>query len=105
MKLIKTNKQKIKEYLKELSKEAVWIGEDEDVAVCSSTTKRGAFIKFKRLMKDCVGKIEADEMEIDKVGIGYFYLTTDVKKKEMEDAEWYVDCGKENEYEVWIYMN
>lgn len=96
----------MKQYLKELSAEAQWIGEDGN-AVCVSSTERGAFLKFKRLMRGDVGEIEADELKLEDVGKGYLHLATELTKEEhgeMEECEWYVDwsANAKNPYEVWV---
>ena len=89
--------------------EAQWIGEDGAMA-CVSSSARGAFIKFKRLMRQDVGDLEAEEMKIEDVGVGWFYLPTEEEKKqiadgEIEEYEWYVSYKKPNDYQVFVYSN
>ena len=105
-KYTKEERAKIKQYLKELSAEAQWIGEDGN-ATCISSTKRGALLKFKRLMRGDVGDIEAEKLKLEDVGIGYLHLATELTEQErveMEESEWYVSwfAPEKNPYEVWV---
>lgn len=80
-----------KEMIAEL-KAANWIGEDGKMATISSS-KLGAWRKFKKKMLDEF--IDIDKISIDDVQIGWAYLTTEADKKEfpgIEDCEWYVNC-------------
>lgn len=101
----KEETEKIKEYLKEL-KQAQWIGEDGE-AVCVANSEKGALTKFKRLMRDDVGEVEARDIKLEDVGIGYLLLPTkeELKNGSVDpDWEWYVNwSGKRvSDYPVWI---
>lgn len=102
-----TKEQKI---LKTELNEAIWVGEDGNAAAFCKT-KLGAFRKFKKLMREDCGEIEASEMKIEDVEIGWLHycgnLSVDVKlAKGLEsDTEWYVSWSvdEKSPYEVWIY--
>lgn len=92
-----------KYFMKEISIEPAPIGEDGDMT-CVSTTERGAFIKFKRWMREYVGDIEADELKISNVGDGWLHALTGKEKKDYEEGVlWYVSYKKESPYRVYVY--
>lgn len=100
----KEDKAKIKGYLRELANEACWIGED-GMAACVSSTEKGAFIKFRRLMRMDVGDIEAEEIKIEDVGYSYLHLCSELSEEErqcMEEAEWYADATDKNPYQIFV---
>lgn len=89
----------------ELMKEAVWVGEDGNM-VCNSDSERGAWIKFKRLMKQDVGDLEVASMKEDgQVGIGWLHRPTAEQLDEWGDEiEWWVSTKKTSPYFVWFYQ-
>jgi len=94
-----------RDYLKELSKEASWLGEDCDSMVCVSSTKRGAVLKFKRLMIADVGDIEAEEIKEKDVTVGWLRLPTEEDEEENGDLtpEWYVMSKQKSPYPVFVW--
>lgn len=101
--LNKEDIKKLKGYMKELRHEAVWIGEDGGAA-CVAKTKEAAMRKFRALMRNDVGDIEAKEMSIDDVGIGWLHLPSADDKDEWGDEYmWFINHTKESPFEVWVY--
>lgn len=93
----------LKGYMKDLRHEACWIGEDGGAA-CVAKTKEAAMRKFRALMRSDVGDLEAKEMNIEDVGIGWLHLPTEDDKDEWgEDYQWFINHKEESPYEVWVY--
>lgn len=98
----------IRQAIEDLKKEAVWIGEDGNAA-CSATTELGALRKFKRLMRECVGDLEAREMKVEDVSVGWLFpVTPEMRAEEdapvwYEECEWYVSLAEESPHQVFIY--
>lgn len=98
---------KFKEYYKDLDVE--WIGEDGNMA-CRATTKLGAWRKFKRLMRDDVGRFEADDMGTFEeqsermICDGWMHMPT-AEDYESDEFAWYVTWNEEkkNKYHVFVY--
>jgi len=86
--------------------EAMWIGEDGNAA-CKAKSKRQAFSKFKNLMRQDVGELEASEMKLEEVGIGWLHLVKDLPEEErtgdIADCEWYVSWKEKTPYKVYVY--
>lgn len=86
-------------------REAVWIGEDGDMAVFCKT-ELGAFRKFRKLMKQDVGEQEAEEMDIENVRKGYFELATFEDRAIWgNEYDWFIRYHDPTPYEVWVYRN
>lgn len=96
-------KKKLREIMKQLRREAVWIGEDGDMA-CVSSSERGALSKFRALMRGDVGDWEAKEIKLEDVGVGWLRLPT---KRDLaqhgEEYEWYVTYKEKSPHEVFVY--
>ena len=98
----------IRQAIEDLKKEATWIGEDGD-ATCIATTKLGALRKFRRLMRECVGDLETQEMKVEDISMEWLFpVTREMKAEEdapgwYEECEWYVSPMEESPHEVFIY--
>ena len=99
-------KKQAKGYMKELSARAEWIGED-DSAACVSSTKYGALLKFKRLIREDIGYFEAKEMKLDEIGIGWLHLVSELSEEEKNgefiECESYISYKDPSPYVVWTY--
>lgn len=86
-------------------KEAVFVGEDGNMA-CAATTARGALIKFRRLYRSCdIGEREVQDLLEEHVGTVPFFLND--KNPEFDtDCEWYVNwSGKESSsFSLYSYL-
>lgn len=94
----------IKEVMTELE-EADYIGEDGDMVV-NTEKKEDALVAFRTRLCGDVGHMEAEEIKLEDIGIGYVYLITEEEKKSGEfdsDWEWYVSYTKPNKNKVWVY--
>ena len=100
---MKNEQEKELQQIIESLKIATWIGEDGN-AVVNASTEEEALEKFKKLMRDCVGDKEAEEMLLENVGIGWIRLTTEEEKKQTEDSDWVVsyEPSKGGE-EIFVY--
>lgn len=88
--------------MRTLSKRAEWVGEDGE-AVCVARTEKAAWSKFKTLMKEEVGEIEAREMkERYTIGRVYLNLFSPEESQEHEGAEWYASLIDKSPYELWM---
>ena len=86
--------------------EAVWIGEDGAMAIDGRFSERYAWIQFRKLMRDDVGEYEADEVEIEDVGIGYFHLPTPEDIEEYgNEYDWLINYQEKSDYPVWVYRS
>lgn len=96
-----TQEQKL---IKRDLQEAVWIGEDGDMAIDGRFSKRYAWIQFRKLMREDVGEPEASEIEIADVDRGWFKLPTpeDIEE-DGENHDWYVHYRIKSKYPVWVY--
>jgi len=93
-----------KQYLKELAKEASYLGEDCEMMTVACKTKIGAWRKFRQLVRGDAGELEAEEIKLEDVGIGWFRLPTIKDKEEYgEDTEWFVSFKEESPHQVWVY--
>jgi hypothetical protein len=94
----------IQKKIKELQKEAFYIGEEGDIA-CFAKTKLGAWRKFRaRVRKDCGEGWTLDEMEKSNICIGWFRLPTKEDKEEWgDDCDYIVSYREKSPYEVWVY--
>lgn len=85
-----------------------WIGEDGQGAVVA-TSKKEALRKFKELMRQDVGEMEANEIRYEEIGYGWLYLTSSLNEQEKEqngelaECDWYVSYTKPNDYKVYVY--
>ncbi len=108
IKYIGEDKEKMDSFYDDLKSDAQYVGEDGDMVV-RATSERGAFIKFKRRLKEDVGEIEASELSIDNVGICYMHLTdpTNPEHRHLEDSEWFVNIGDrvKSDYKLFYYSN
>lgn len=92
----------IKEVMEEL-KTPQYLGEEGDMAV-NCKTMRGAWLKFRRQVREDCGETEAEEILEDNVGIGWVFLATE-KEKEYEEMEYYVSYLKKSPYQVWVLQS
>lgn len=95
----------LKEIIKEDLKEAQWVGEDGD-AVAHCKTQIGAWKKIRALMRSDVGDIEAEEITLDHIGIGYVHqLHEDGTPFTDEDGNesWYVSVRK-SPLQIWWFQ-
>ena len=93
----KQDKQKVRRILEEL-KTPVWIGEDGN-AVVNCKTERGALIKFRQLIRESVGDLEAEQIKLSDVGESSLFINHDPKFTDDggEMLEWYVGKGRNGE--------
>lgn len=101
--------KRLDEIEKDLRKEAEYIGEDGDM-VCQATTERGALIKFKRRIREDCGDLDAEEVEMQYVGVGWLRLPHSVEEENQGDdppVAWLVSFEKPHENipcrEVYVY--
>jgi hypothetical protein len=67
---------------------AVWIGED-GAAACVAPTHRGAWIKFRKLMRQDVGRLEALEIDqVKDITTGWLHLP---QRRTMDEVS--CECG------------
>jgi len=98
------DKIKIEKIYKELGARAEWIGEDNSMA-CRATTPRGAMVRFKGLIREALGEIEAEDLDPECIGTAYLHLPeNEEEKSSMEDAEYYISWIEESDYMVYTYQ-
>ena len=99
---MKEDSKKIKEIMRDLSKEATWVGEDGD-AVCVAKTENAAWKKFKNLVQECIGEYEAKMIKEEyELGGASLFLFTEQESREHDDAEWYASTSKHSPHGAWM---
>lgn len=88
-------------------KDACYVGEDGAMAT-QCKTKRGAWIKFRKQVREDCGEYEASEIKLDDIIKAWAHVAT---KEEFEEwggeCEWFVNFGEKKEgvrnFPVWYY--